>query len=133
MLAVLALLAGTVLLALGYVTEQPGLAWAALGLGVLAMFLVLLPYLPASWQRSDAEPVVGPDARADGDDEDPDPPRDDPSAIEERRSVVFQPGKLTFHVAGCSELEGVQTSVATRAQLEAGGMKPCPHCLTVAG
>ena len=138
MLAVLLLLAAAALLAVGYVGEEPDLVRIALGASVAAAVLVLAPRLVGTIR---ARRGAGADA-ADGEDpvEDAAVDAQEPEAATEletvtRRTdavgedVVFVPGRLTVHAATCAALGGKTTSSADRAQLEAGGMKPCRRCL----
>lgn len=128
MIALLLLLAAATLLVLGYLNEQPALVWVALGLSCLVVLLVLGPRLVPSRKSASAES----DTFEHGEPtEQPQPPEEASEA--EPAPVVFAPGKLTFHRASCGELGDVPTSAAARHQLEAGGMKACPHCLPPTG
>lgn len=116
MLAVLLLLAATVLLAVGYVSEEPDLVRIALGASVAAAVLVLAPRLVETLRSRGTAPDNSPAGEL---------PIEDAAEPD----VVFVPGRLTFHAATCPTLGGKTTSSADRAQLEAGGMKPCRRCL----
>lgn len=124
MISFVLLAIAAILLVLGYVNEQESLVWAALGVSCLCAVLVLLPRIVGLQTLA---PVARRDAESAGE-----PDRDsgpDPHVATGGETVVFVPGKLTFHAAGCSEIADARTSAAARSELEAGEMKPCPHCL----
>lgn len=143
-MAVLLLIAvAAVLLGHGYLTESRSEVIAAGIVSLVAAGLIVVDRVrarrPVAPRADDAADPAEADERVAAEEPETDPGGDVdvdldadaavPESVNASGEVVFVPGRLTFHLAGCTVIADKPTSSAARGELEKGGMQPCRRCI----